>query len=122
MGRRGSERKCLFYPAAGLFENVLWRPAADVYRTSAGWLAKFDRAGVPPQDIEVSVQGRVLSVRGVRRDLLIEEGWHYHSLEISYSPFERSLEFPVKLDETSIDTDYQAGMLVVRIYVEGERQ
>ena len=116
------QRKFLFIPAAGSFHDVVWRPAADVYRTRSGWMAKFDLAGVRPQDIEVHVEGRVLCVRGVRRDLLIEEACHYHSLEISYSPFERCLEFPANLGNASIDTDYQAGMLVVRIYPEGERQ
>jgi len=115
------ERRCFFLPAAGSFHDLLWRPAADIYRTRTGWLAKFDLAGIDPQEIHVAVQGPRLSVKGVRRDLLIEEGCHYHSLEIAYSPFERHLEFPVDLDRAQIETDYKAGMLLVRIQLPEER-
>jgi HSP20 family protein len=118
--KRGS-RKCLFLPAAGSFADVVWRPAADIYRTRQGWLAKFDLAGINPQEIEVNVDGPCLTVRGVRRDCLLEEGFQYHAMEIIYSPFERRLEFPVNLDRSSIETDYQEGMLLVRIQLEEER-
>jgi HSP20 family protein len=93
----------------------------DVYRTRSGWLAKFDLAGIRLEDLQVRVQGRCLSVEGVRRDSFFEEGCHYHSLEISYSQFERQLEFPVDLSQAQISTDYQAGMLLVRIETEKER-
>src|SRR5437588_6465822 len=120
MAQTRPQRKCLFLPAAGSFHDVIWRPAADIYRTRTGWLAKFDLAGIDPQEIEVRIEGRTLSVQGMRRDWLIEEGCHYHSMEIVYSPFERRVEFPVQLDRATIQTDYQAGMLLVRIQLEEE--
>jgi HSP20 family protein len=115
------QRKCLFLPAAESFNDLVWRPAADIYRTHNGWLAKFDLAGINPQEIHVNVCGRRLSVQGARRDLLIEEGCCYHALEIAYSPFERHLEFPVDLERATIDTEYQAGMLLVRIGLPEEK-
>ena len=121
MAQTRPQRKCLFLPAAGSFHDVIWRPAADIYRTRTGWLAKFDLAGIDPQEIHVGVEGRCLCVHGVRRDWLIEEGCHYHAMEIVYSPFERRLEFPMNLDQATIETDYRAGMLLVRIQLEGER-
>ena len=45
-----------------------WHPATDVYRTRDGWLIKFELAGVQPEDIDLTVQGRMLRVRGTRRD------------------------------------------------------
>jgi HSP20 family protein len=121
MWRSRCGASCFFLPAAERFREVVWSPAADIYRTRAGWLAKFDLPGVRPEDIEVQVLGPRLSVTGVRRDWLLEEGCHYHSLEISYSPFERVLEFPESLDPALIHTEYQAGMLLVRIELEEER-
>jgi HSP20 family molecular chaperone IbpA len=115
------ESACLFWPAAGAFLEVTWRPAADIYRTPGGWLAKFDLAGVRPEEVRVEVHGRCLSVQGVRRDWVIEEGCHYHSLEIVYSPFERRLEFPVSLEQASIRTEHQFGMFLVRVLLGEER-
>jgi HSP20 family protein len=121
VGHHRSDRSCLFLPAAASFEEVIWRPAADIYRTPTGWLAKFELAGVRPDDFEVQLQGRTLRLRGARRDCLLEEGVRYHSLEITYCSFERSVEFPVTLEEAEVRTEYRDGMLIVRIRLEEER-
>jgi len=118
---RRSQPACLFLPAAAAFAEIGWRPAADVYRTRSGWLAKFDLAGVRPEDIRLQVQGRTLRVQGFRRDYTQEEDCCYHCLEIAYSQFERQIEFPMSLEQACITTEYQAGMLLVRIQTEGER-
>lgn len=119
-GRFG--RGCVFFHAAGSYQQVIWQPAVDVYRAPGGWIAKFDLAGVRLEDIELEVRGRSLSLRGIRRDWLIQEGCAYHSLEIAYSRFERHIEFPGDLTHATITTDYQAGMLMVRINAEGTNQ
>jgi HSP20 family protein len=121
MRRRRSEPSCFFWPAATAFAGAGWQPAVDVYRTRTGWLAKFDLAGVQPEDIHLQVEGPILRVHGVRRDWTLEQGCHHHRLEIAYSQFERHLEFPVSLEQASLSTEYQAGMLLVHIRVEGER-
>ncbi len=121
MGRRRCGAGCFFLPAADHFGEVIWRPAADIYRTPRGWLAKFDLPGIRLEDIEIRVLGRRLSVRGVRRDWLMEENCYYYSLEISYRPFERYIDFPESVQEAEIRTEYRAGMLLVQILQEGER-
>jgi HSP20 family protein len=107
-------------PAAAGFVGAGWRPAADVYRTATGWLAKFDLAGVRSEDIRLEVEGCTLRVQGIRRDYAVEQGCHYHRLEIAYSQFERQIDFPMNLEQASLTTEYQAGMLLVRIQTQGE--
>jgi len=120
MWRSNSGR--VFLPAVGSYQDVVWRPAVDIYRTSTGWIAKFDLAGVRLDDIHLEIQGCCLNLNGVRRDWLMQEGCHYYSLEIAYSRFARSIEFPVDLSSATISTDYEAGMLLVRIDLEGTGQ
>ncbi len=119
--RSRTKPACLFLPAAAAFAEVGWRPAVDVYRTRAGWLAKFDLAGIQPEDIQLQVEGCTLRVQGIRRDYALEEDCCYYSLEIAYSRFERHVEFPTSLEQARITMEYQAGMLLVRIRTEGER-
>jgi len=107
-----------FSTAAGSFHEAYWQPAVDIYRMRGGWLVKFDLAGVRPEDIRVQVEEQHLSVQGVRRDWVIEEGYCYESMEIAYSSFARRIEFPVDLEKASITTEYQLGMLLVRIKTE----
>jgi HSP20 family protein len=96
-----------------------WRPSADVYRLADGWLVKVELAGVRPDEIQVVCAGARLIVRGARRDFLIREAAHTHSMEISYNSFERSLDFPERVDCLSMETRYQDGMLLIRLVGSG---
>jgi HSP20 family protein len=107
--------RSLFLPAAKTFREACWRPFTDIYRTPEGWLVKLDLAGVRPEDVGVSVSGRRLRVKGIRRDLNIGEGCRCYRLEIAYSRFERDIELPIEPDPARIATEYHEGMLLVRI-------
>jgi HSP20 family protein len=96
-----------------------WEPSADIYRTRDGWLLKFDLAGVRPEDVTVSVSGRMVKVTGVRRDTSVEEGCSYYAMEISYNRFERSLEMPVNLAHARVTIEARNGLLLVRMITEG---
>jgi HSP20 family protein len=92
-----------------------WAPAADVYRTSEGWLVKIDLAGVRPEEIEITLAGRVLVVAGCRRDTVLSETVAYHQLEITYSSFEKTLRFPCPIEGALIESDYRDGLLTIRL-------
>jgi HSP20 family protein len=111
----------LFLPAAGTYRDVDWRPATDVYRTRRGWVVKMELAGVRPEDINITAAGRRLTVWGRRRDCFAEEGHSCYSMEICYSQFERAVELPCDLELAHITTDYQYGMLLVRIETEADQ-
>ena len=68
-----------------------WSPQADVYRTPTGWVVVLDLAGVSPDEVTVEATRSELRVAGVRRDRFVKRGFLQHSMEISYSRFERSL-------------------------------
>ena len=91
----------------------LWRPAADVYRTSEGWIVKIDLAGVSPDDLEITIDGAKLSVAGCRRDTFYGEGVSYQQLEITYSRFEKVLQFPCSIEGASLRRDYHDGLLIL---------
>ena len=98
-----------------------WVPPVDVYRTSQGWILKFDLAGVQVQDVRITVRGRRVTVEGVRRDSIVEEGWSYYALEISYDRFERTIEMPSCLDDARVSVESRDGILLVSMIVEGNQ-
>ena len=98
-----------------------WQPSADVYRTRDGWLLKFDLAGVSIEDVTVSIRGRRVSVTGVRRDSILEEGSSYYSMEISYNRFERSFEMPANLETARVTIAARDGLLLVRMITQGNQ-
>ena len=95
--------------------EACWRPSVDIYRAGAAWLVKLDLAGVRPEDIEVELDGRRLTVRGVRRDWTILEGQQAYSMEISYNRFERQIELPLNVETSRFASEYRDGMFLVSI-------
>ncbi len=93
----------------------VWRPPVDIYRFAGGWILKFELAGVRREDFELRLAQRTVTISGVRRDYMREEGCHCYSMEISYSPFERTIELPTDLDHAQFRMDYKDGLLMVRI-------
>jgi len=107
--------QALFLPGVQPCTEAGWCPAADIYRTPAGWLVKLELAGVRPEDMRVTADRSVLSVTGCRRDCTLSEGCCQYQMEIAYSYFERSLELPCNLDNCGITTSYHDGMLHIHI-------
>lgn len=98
----------------------LWCPAADVYRTDNGWIVKVDLAGIRPGDIELTLDGPTLRISGSRRDGTCGEGISHYQLEITYSRFEKMIQFPRSIDHTTIERDYRDGLLILRLREEDE--
>jgi HSP20 family protein len=105
--------KCAFWIPR--YQQSLWRPALDIYRTPRGWLVKCDVAGIRPEDVRVSLAGRWLTIAGTRRDWLIEEGLRAYSLEIAYTCFERRVELPCDLQGADVRLEYRDGMLLIAL-------
>lgn len=99
----------------------LWAPRADIYRTPRGWVVKFDLAGVRPDEVTVEAGPSQIRVSGVRRDRFVTKGFRHHSMEISYSRFERAVRLPCKAEAAKIQTQYEAGMLIVILEIEGDQ-
>jgi HSP20 family protein len=95
--------------------NEAWQPAADIYRAAFGWLVKVDLAGVRPTDVDVRVSGQMLVITGQRRDWLVTEGHQLYSMEITYSRFQRAIEFPCALDNVQVELDYRDGLLLIAL-------
>ena len=92
-----------------------WQPLLDIYELKDGWLLKADVAGVRPDDISVLLDGRRVTIRGVRRDWSVEEGCCHYRMEIAYSRFERTVELPADVESACVRTELRDGMLLVRI-------
>jgi HSP20 family protein len=92
-----------------------WYPAADVYRTHDGWVVKIELAGVAPDELEVRVEGDTLTIKGSRRDEILNESVSCLQLEITYSRFEKSIRFPCPIEGASVEQRYKDGLLILRL-------
>jgi HSP20 family protein len=99
----------------GFMFYARWEPATDLFRAGNNWLVRMELAGVSPAEIQMAAHRDVLHVKGRRRDLFLQGGYTCHTLEISYTDFERNITLPAIIDAASIRCEYRDGIL--RIYL-----
>lgn len=92
-----------------------WNPPADIFYCGNQWVIKIELAGISPDELEIVTQRNVLWVRGRRKDRFLQKGFSCHSMEISYSSFERKVALPATIDNDSIHWDYQQGILQIQL-------
>lgn len=92
-----------------------WEPPVDIYRRGDEWLLKFDLAGVRAEDVQVRITGSRITVAGIRRDWVVEQGFSYHSMEISYNRFERTVDLPGDFSGREFRLEARDGLLLVRV-------
>lgn len=93
-----------------------WSPAVDVRESQNELSLAFEIPGMSPEQVEVTTDNGVLTVRGEKREERKEgdEG-QFHLVERSYGTFSRSFQLPKNLDESKIDASFENGVLTVRI-------
>jgi len=94
----------------------LWNPAADVYQSEDGWVVKIDLAGICSDELELEIRDSMLRISGCRRDTHYREGFVYHQMEITYSRFEKIIQFPAPIEGASIKRDYSDGFLIINLH------
>jgi HSP20 family protein len=93
-----------------------WVPAVDIFETDARELViKVEVPGIKREDIDLTFENDVLTVRGDRRpdEELKEEA--YQRLERSYGPFSRSFTLPATVDANRVRAEYRDGVLTVTL-------
>ena len=94
----------------------LWNPAADVYQSEDGWVVKIDLAGICSDELEVEIRDSILRISGCRRDTHCRDGLVYHQMEITYSRFEKTIQFPARIEGASLKRDYSDGFLIINLH------
>jgi HSP20 family protein len=79
-------------------EGREWAPSVDVSETAKDVVVKAEIPGMHPKDIDVSVHGDVLTLRGERKKEHEEKGESFHRIERSYGAFSRSIRLPAEID------------------------
>jgi HSP20 family protein len=94
-----------------------WSPAVDVAETEKELRLDLELPGIRPEDVEVTADNGVLTVRGQKNSDRKEgdDESRYHLVERSYGAFTRSFQLPQGLDESKIEADCEHGILSIRI-------
>ncbi len=95
---------------AGLSENS-WGPAIDVYESKDSFLVQADLPGVNREDIEVSLEGDLLTIRGVKKEEFESKKANCIRNERASGNFSRPLILPAEADSSQVKAVYKNGVL-----------
>jgi HSP20 family protein len=88
---------------------------ADVVETAEEYWLYLSLPGVVEEDIDITIDGQVLIIRGEREAPFDERQVVSHLRQWKYGYFERRVEIPGRLESDAIHASYDAGVLTVRI-------
>lgn len=89
-----------------------WKlPKVDVMDRKDDVVVRAEMPGVKKEDIEVSVSGNTLTIKGESKHEEKEEKGDYWRCEISRGAFSRTLALPAEVDESKVKAEMKNGVL-----------
>lgn len=90
-----------------------WWPTVDVSETKDNFLIKAELPGMDASDVNVSVSGNVLTIKGEKRKEEEEKDEHHYRAERYYGSFQRSFQLPASMQAEKVEATFDKGVLRV---------
>ena len=90
-------------------------PAFDISEADDHFVVKADLPGIDPKNLDISLTGNVLTIRGEKKEEREEKNERYYTLERQFGSFSRSFMLPADVKEEGIGASYKDGVLRVNI-------
>jgi HSP20 family protein len=103
-----------FPQGAGALTSA-WLPSCEVSEDPESVNITVELPGVRPEDVKLTVENNVLTIRGERKEERRSENEQVHRSERVYGMFERSFTLPNTVDPERIDARYENGILRITI-------
>ena len=101
-------------PEMKAFETV-WAPSVDLTETDKGFVVRLEAPGVNKENMDVGLDGNVLTISGRREFRKDEETEEYIWREREEGRFVRSLRMPKPVQEGKVTATYEDGILTVHL-------
>ncbi len=105
-------------PRAGSQEPLAtqdWSPRVDIAETDDAFVIKAEIPEVKKEDVHVTVENGVMTLRGERRQEKEEKGKKFHRIERMYGSFSRSFTLPENVDSARIKASFKDGVLNLQL-------
>lgn len=90
-------------------------PAIDMSEDEKAYKISAELPGLDAKDVDVSVSGNTLVVKGEKRQEKEEKDKNYYFSERAYGSFQRAFELPASIDRDKISADVSKGVLTVTL-------
>jgi len=89
-------------------------PALNVWEVGDNLYAEAELPGVKQDDLDISVVGGELTIKG-RRQFSADEGTTFHRRERAMGEFTRILRLPVEVDSERVEASLKEGVLLLTL-------
>ena len=103
-----------------LMSRGTWTPPVDIYEVEGALVLKAELPDMRREDIDVSVENNMLTIRGERKLEHEIKQESFHRIERAYGNFVRSFSLPNTVDTSKIGADYKNGVLSIKLPVREE--
>ena len=98
-----------------LFSEKNWYPTVDVSEGKRDIIVKAEIPGVDREGIDLSIDGRLLTICGEKKHEKEESDERYHRVESAFGFYKRTIELPADVDESKVDAKYKNGVLKIKL-------
>ncbi|MBI5523898.1 MAG: Hsp20/alpha crystallin family protein [Desulfarculus sp.] len=88
-------------------------PSVDFKETEEGYELSAEVPGLKPEEIEVSLTGDILILKGEKKEEHEETKGDYHLVERRYGSFYRSFRLPSEVERGKLSATHKDGVLRV---------
>jgi HSP20 family protein len=97
-------------------------PAVDVYEDAEKLVLKLEVPGIRREDLDIRVEGRVLTVKGERKFESEEKEENFHRIERRYGSFVRSFTLPSTVNTEKVEATSADGVVSISFAKKAEAQ
>ena len=90
-------------------------PAIDMSEDEKAYKISAEFPGIDAKDIDVSVSGDMLVLKGEKRQEKEEKDKNYHFSERAYGSFQRAFDLPASVDRDKVAADFSKGVLTITL-------
>lgn len=87
----------------------------DVYQTDKDVVVQTAVAGIKPEDIDITIEDDILTIRGERKEIIEESNKDYFFQECFWGVFSRQIILPEEVDVANMEASFQNNVLTVRM-------
>ena len=95
----------------GILKEGQWAPRMDVSVDEKNITVQVEIPGCDAKDIDVSLDGRMLTIKGEKKDEKEEKDKNYLRVERTHGIFSRTIELPSDVDQDDVEATYKKGVL-----------
>lgn len=95
--------------------GAVWAPTIDVYEEKDQYVIKAELPGVKREDVTLSVEQDVLTIKGERRYEKEEKEEGFLRKESAYGAFQRALQLPQSVKTEAVNAEFKDGVLKITL-------